>query len=181
MSIPREYVDAAKTKLNEIDQWFAGQVGANPGNVLALVAQRAKRINEEIYEHFTNQRVVDYKKIRDVNSLRLSCRAGRGRPFGSVPRASNSGTVNRDTHEWTYDSHDVHVHSSLRGSHNVNTRPDGTGCDFHVSCVGVAFEDTTRGHGSHDATLHVTFKMTEEAIAEAVQIERISLQRELGL
>lgn len=181
MSFPREYFDEAKARLTEIDEWLAEQVAANPGNVVAIVAQRSKRINEEIYENFTNQRTIDYEKERDVNSLRLSCRAGRGKAFKGVPKASSSGTVKQDNSDWLYDSHRVHVHNNLAGSHNVTVLPDDSGCNFSVSCKGVAFEDTTRGHGAYDATLHVTFKMSEEGIEDEVQIERIALQRELGL
>jgi hypothetical protein len=167
--------------LKKIDDWLASQAAANMGNLLALVAQRAKRINEEVYENFTNQRGNDYKEDRDVNSIRMKCRAGRGRMFGSVPRASKSGTVKQDDSDWIYDTHTVGVHNNLEGSHDVTVLPDNSGCDFKVRCKGVAFEDTTRGHGAYDAELHVTFKMTEDAMSDAVQIERIALQRELGL
>jgi hypothetical protein len=61
--------------------------------------------------------------------------------------------VRRDSDDWTYESHEVTVESSLRGEHNVAVLDDQTGCNFAVSCVGVAFEDTTRGHGWHQATL----------------------------
>ena len=181
MSIPRQYVDKAKAKLKEIDDWFAGQVAENPSNVLALVAQRAKRINEEVYENFNNQRITDYREERDVNSIRLKCRAGRGRPFGSVPRSSKSGTVKQDDSDWIYDSHTVGVHNNLEGSHDVTILPNDSGCDFSVRCKGVSFENATRGHGAYDAELHVTFKMTDATMSDAVQIERIALQRELGL
>lgn len=181
MSIPRTYVDDAKAKLKDIDNWFASEVAQNPGNAIALVAQRAKKINEEIYENFENQRKVDYHAERDVNSLRLKVRAGRGRPFGSVPRASKSGTVKHDDSDWIYDSHRVHTRFDLAGSDEVNVLPDNSGCNYKVTCKGVAFEDTTRGHGAYDGELFVTFKMTDDAVSDVVQIERIALQREIGL
>ena len=181
MSIPRHYIDEAKRKLKEIDDWFSGAVAANPGNVLALVAQRAKKIDEQVYEKFHNQRWNDFESERDVNSLRLKCRAGRGRPFGSVPRSSSSGSVQRDNDDWIYDSHRVAEHSSNRGEHSVEINGSKTGCSFGVSCVGVSFENVQRGSGWHDATLFVTFRLNENAIREELNGERLSLQRELGL
>lgn len=181
MTIPRHYVEEAKKTLAEIDSWFETEVKQNPQNAISLVAQRAKKINGEIYENFANQRELDIEKERDVNSIKLYCRAGRARPFGSIPTASSSGRVRRDDSDWIYESHRVRVNNTNKGAHSVSVLEDKSGCNFQVRCTGVAFENTRHGHGWHDATLLVTFKMTEEAIGNEVRLEWSALQRELGL
>lgn len=178
-----DYVPEAKNKKKEIEDEFITSITANPAAAVALVQARNARIQREVYEAFENRRKGEYDNERDINSLHLTCRAGRGSPFGSVPRDSSSGTVARDSEKWENVSSEnqVEVHNSLAGEHSVQIDEIGFAfVNFAVTCKGVAFEDTTRGHGAHDATLHASFKLRPDSLAALVADDRRALEREVG-
>lgn len=183
MSIPQVYIDRTKIKLQEINSWFQQEVTANPSAVLSLVSQRSSRVEQEIYAMFKNDRKGEYERLRDDNTLGLSCRAGRGRPFGSVPTDSSNGVIERDDSKWINvpEENHVDVQSSLAGDHSFDVAPDRSRVTFEAHCTGVAFEDSTRGHGWHEATLHAIFRYTASAIEDAVNLEVLDLGHIIGV
>jgi hypothetical protein len=183
MSIPQQYIDRAQAKLQEINSWFEQAIVANPSAAISLVAQRGSRIEQEVYATFRNDRKGEYESTRDENSLRLSCKAGRGKPFGSVPTSGSNGVIERDDSNWSNvpESNHVEVHSSLDGSHSVEVSPDRSRVNFSVRCTGVAFENTERGHGWHEATLHAIFRYTPSAIENLVNLEIQELGHIIGV
>lgn len=182
MSLPQSYIDGAKTKLSIIDSWFAEQVQLNPTAVLSLVKERGSRIEREIYAEFRNSRRTDYEALRDDNTIRLKCRAGRGGVGKGVPKDSRSATVEADNSDWivvpeqTY----IDVHNNIAGGSSFNASEDRRKVDFEVHCKGVSWSDTTRNHGAHEATLHAIFKMTPDAIEKTVNLETIELGNIIG-
>ena len=183
MSIPQHHIDKAKAIISDIDREFQDGVAANPANALGLLEKRKNRVEHEIYPVFRNDRRREIETERDDNTLHLKCRAGRGRPFGSVPRDSKSGTIRADNSDWMNvpEENDVHVHNSISGSHSVKPSDDKSEVKFSVSCKGVAVEDARRGHGAHDATLHAIFRLKEDAILDMVALEILELQNIIGI
>lgn len=179
-----EYVDEAKVSMQQINDWFIATIRGetDPARIIAISNDRNSRIQRDIFERFDNRRRDEYRQERDVNVLRLTCRAGRGRPFGGVPTDSASGRVRRDDGKWLNvpEENTVSVANDIAGSHGVQVDESLTFVDFNVSCRGVAFEDSSRGHGAHDATLNAVFRYTGDAIEAAVADERRALQREVG-
>jgi hypothetical protein len=182
MAIPQQFIDQARAKMNEINAWFQQQVQANPSAVLSLVAQRGARIQSEIYATFTNARRQDYQAMRFDSPLHLSCYAGRGHPFGGVPEDDATGTVSRDATIYVNvpEENRVDVHNNIAGDHSVTVSPDRSSVTFNVHCRGVAWEDTTRGHGAYDATLHAIFKFKDQEADNRVAIERDELGHIIG-
>jgi hypothetical protein len=183
MSIPQSYIDRAVTKIQEINSWFQQEAVANPSAVLSLVSQRSSKIEQEIYAMFRNDRRGDYERERDDNTLHLSCRAGRGRPFGSVPTDTSSGVIERDNSNWVNvpEENHVDIHSSVAGDQSIDISPDKSRVNFEVRCTGVAFENTERGSGWHDATLHAIFRYTPSAIENIVNLEIVDLGHIVGV
>jgi hypothetical protein len=183
MAIPQQYVDRSREQLSTINTWFEQAVASNPSAVLSLVAQRGSRVEQEIYASFRNDRRGDYERERDVNTLKLSCHAGRARPFDSVPKDSSSGVVERDGSYWTNvpEENRVDVHNNIAGNHGVEVAADRSRVTFTVSCRGVSAEDTSRGHGAYDATLHASFRYTPDAISTLINVEVLELGNIIGV
>ncbi|PEC70914.1 hypothetical protein COK59_16085 [Bacillus thuringiensis] len=183
MAIPQKYIDEATVKLAEINKWFEDQVIQNPSAVMSLNAQRGTRIKQEIYATFSNQRGEELEKLRDENKVTLSCSAGRGSAFGSVPKGSKIAVIEADDSNWinvpeeTY----IEVHNDIAGGSSFQVSEDKRKVNFEVHCRGVAFEDTTRGHGAHEATLHAVFRMTKEAKENQINLETLELSNIIGV
>lgn len=173
MSIPEPYIEEAKVKLTEINNWFQGQVAQNPSAVLSLVAERGTRIKQEIYADFANRRTIELKTVRDENTLTLGCRAGRGSWRGEVPRDGRSGTIEADNSDWVLNETEcrVHVHNNIAGGHSFSVSEDKRKVFFEVHCRGVAKTDMTRGHGAYEATFHAIYQMTDAAINDEINLE----------
>lgn len=176
----KSYVAPVKSQLAAIEKELKESIkaaGADTDKIIALIAKRdASR--EKVFEGFLNERTAEYRKLRQIKSLRLSCRAGRGRLGRGVPKDAQLGKINIDD-GYEYVTHEVSIQNDISGSHTVTMNDDKTEWHFTVRCTGVDYTDTGRGHGAYEATLRVQFKCDTAELDRRAHEDLTWLRRQL--